>query len=956
MKNKKLAKGIALLLVGALTFTAMPVSAATVSENDAVPTTEVTETDIPVETETTTVEDEVTSKSDEIQIVTSAVHSTVKKYCTPVTVSGNTYYLHNGNLLGFEGSANNGGIADLTQIGDTINGIGGELIVDNYTYGPFYPFSGDCGITKIIIPKTVKVIHEYAFGENSILTDVSFEENSALEVIEKRAFSNNASLTEIDLSGTKLISIGEDAFESCDKLATVKLPETLKRLDDGVFSSCGQLQTVEMNENSTIAAIPDSAFYYCGKLKTITLPDSITVIGNSAFHGCGSLSSVPVDPENSQLTTIGEDAFRDCVSLKEIKLPDCVESIGTRAFWSYYGNTALTSFTVPKSCVSIGQDAFGGCRALKELIIPQDAQLKTIDYGAFAGCKGLTNLTFPQSVTSIGEYAFNNINSTQTPAIIQFDNPDVTLQSNAFADLDYLTFMSEEGGAVQTYADETCPKIKFNRFSDSISVNALPAKTEYLYGETFSADGIDVKAVFTSDPEKVPTSVDETECSFKGYNKDKVGTQNITVTYGGQKASFDVKVYYDMSKARVDYISNQAYTGKKVEPEVTVTGKETGKKLTKGVDYEVTYSNCEKPGTATATITGIGQYKGTTTSNYTIDKLYISNCEVTVGDVVFGGSNTQNPSISVAYDGVELDKANYKVTYPTDVQGAGTYSVKLEGKDIIGGYDWYDYQVLPADMKSVKLKAIPDVTYNGSEQTPQIELYLGDYRLTDDDYSVSFSNNINPGTATVIIRGENNFKGTITANFNIVNKTQGNSVIVESSVTTEIGTVAQDTEKKAIVKVTGNEEGNLTVTYTGTTNKKASSVTIPDTVTVSGKEYKVTAVEDKAFKANKNLKKITVGGNVTSIGKDAFSGCTKLKTVTIGKNVTKIDANAFKGCKNLKTIVIKTNNLTSKSVSKKAFKGISAKTTIKVTKKMLKTYKKLFKSKGLSSKVKVKGI
>ena len=509
MKNKKLAKGVALLLVGALTFAAMPVSAETVSENDAVPTTEVTETDIPVETETTTVEDEVTTESDEIQIVTAA-DDRVKENCAKVNDGGNTYYLQDGKLLGFEGSANNEGIADLTKLGVTITEIGGDLIVDNWNYGPRSPFSGDCRITKIIIPKTVKVIHEYAFGGNSTLTDVSFEENSVLEVIEKDAFSGNDNLTKIDLSGTKLTSIGEGAFESCDKLTTVKLPKTLERLGDGVFASCGQLQTVEMNENSTIAAIPNSAFYDCGKLKTITLPDSITVIGNSAFHGCGSLSSVPVDPENSQLTTIEEDAFRDCVSLKEIKLPDCVESIGKRTFWSYYGNTALTSFTVPKNCVSIGQDAFEGCSALKELIIPQDAQLTTIAYGAFAGCKGLTNLTFPKSVTSIGEYAFNNINSTQTPAIIQFDNPDVTLQSNAFADVDYLTFISEEGGTVQTYADETCPKIKFNRFSDSISVNALPAKTEYLYGETFSADGIDVKAVFTSDPEKVPTPVDET--------------------------------------------------------------------------------------------------------------------------------------------------------------------------------------------------------------------------------------------------------------------------------------------------------------------------------------------------------------------------------------------------------------------------------------------------------------
>ena len=58
--------------------------------------------------------------------------------------------------------------------------------------------------------------------------------------------------------------------------------------------------------------------------------------------------------------------------------------------------------------------------------------------------------------------------------------------------------------------------------------------------------------------------------------------------------------------------------------------------------------------------------------------------------------------------------------------------------------------------------------------------------------------------------------------------------------------------------------------------------------------------------------------------------------------------------KKLKTIIIKSKKLTSKTVSKKAFKGLTKATTIKVPKKKLKAYKKLFKSKGLSSKVKIK--
>ncbi len=72
--------------------------------------------------------------------------------------------------------------------------------------------------------------------------------------------------------------------------------------------------------------------------------------------------------------------------------------------------------------------------------------------------------------------------------------------------------------------------------------------------------------------------------------------------------------------------------------------------------------------------------------------------------------------------------------------------------------------------------------------------------------------------------------------------------------------------------------------------------------------------------------------------------------------LTKIGNNAFKGCDSLKLVTINSKNLKSKNISKKAFKGIGNSTTIKVPKKKLKAYKKLFRSKGLSKKVKVVAI
>lgn len=106
-----------------------------------------------------------------------------------------------------------------------------------------------------------------------------------------------------------------------------------------------------------------------------------------------------------------------------------------------------------------------------------------------------------------------------------------------------------------------------------------------------------------------------------------------------------------------------------------------------------------------------------------------------------------------------------------------------------------------------------------------------------------------------------------------------------------------------------------TAVLTRATDKNIKSITIPDTIKVEGTTYKV-----------------------TEIGANACKNLAKLTKVTIGKNVQKIGKNAFSGCKKLKTINIKTSKLTKKGIGSGCFKGIDAKATFKVPKKMKKDY------------------
>jgi sorbitol-specific phosphotransferase system component IIA len=143
-------------------------------------------------------------------------------------------------------------------------------------------------------------------------------------------------------------------------------------------------------------------------------------------------------------------------------------------------------------------------------------------------------------------------------------------------------------------------------------------------------------------------------------------------------------------------------------------------------------------------------------------------------------------------------------------------------------------------------------------------------------------------------------------------------------------TGTKETVSGVVYKVTKSSAETKEVTYVESTDKKKTTVKIPDTVTIDGQSYKVTAIANKALKNNK-----------------------KIKTVTIGKNVTKIGKEAFSGCKNLKKIIIKSSTL--KSVDKNAIKNINENATIKVPKKQLSKYKKLFKSKtGYKKSMKIK--
>ena len=94
----------------------------------------------------------------------------------------------------------------------------------------------------------------------------------------------------------------------------------------------------------------------------------------------------------------------------------------------------------------------------------------------------------------------------------------------------------------------------------------------------------------------------------------------------------------------------------------------------------------------------------------------------------------------------------------------------------------------------------------------------------------------------------------------------------------------------------------------GVEKPDVETVIIPSSITIAGKEYKVTSIGDEVFWCYRSLTSITIPSSVTSIGENAFRCCENLTSITIPSSVTSIGGWAFADCDNLTQIKVAPDN------------------------------------------------
>ena len=342
-------------------------------------------------------------------------------------------------------------------------------------------------LTKLWIPDSVKEIGDYAFAECKVLEllhcpwDADVGKDAFLNTPCEARFARRPEpkpekkATTIEMHGMKLINrvlseyhgtdshvtvpegtveIGISVFYKCKTLHTVKLPESLKKINQDAFR-CSTLQSIRIPQH--VKEINDRAFLECSELTEFivdernsvycsldgvlftkdrkkllryprakqgrfTLPYTVEEVVDEAFGGYTGLTEIVL---TKGLRRIGKNAFSGCTALRTVCFPVTLKDIGE---CSFSGCTSLRTVTIQEGCEELPLSLFHSCTALTDVRLPES--LREIGAQVFGNCSSLETLTCPDGLEKICTSAFSGCTSLRTVRL-----PDsVGVVTNAFAD------------------------------------------------------------------------------------------------------------------------------------------------------------------------------------------------------------------------------------------------------------------------------------------------------------------------------------------------------------------------------------------------------------------------------------------------------------------------------------------------------------------------------------------
>ena len=259
----------------------------------------------------------------------------------------------------------------------------------------------------------------------------------------------------------------------------------------------------------------------------------------------------------------------------------------------------------------------------------------------------------------------------------------------------------------------------------------------------------------------------------------KASAISLGKTYKGQLALNDETDYYKFTLTREDpvvvFVKAVSAESMGFISEFTILDASGNKKWNKKIYLDADETNDEfservSLGKGTYYLS-VGGFLSVDRGNYSFSIAEVTSLE---GATISGISNATytgeaiTPKPTVQYGGKTLKlNTDYSLSYKNNVN-AGTATVTITGKGSYGGTKSVTFAISKADIASSTVASITDKAYTGKAIEPKLTVKYGDKTLTlNTDYTVTYKDNVNAGTATATVTGKGNYAGTKSVTFKI---------------------------------------------------------------------------------------------------------------------------------------------------------------------------------------------
>ena len=744
-------------------------------------------------------------------------------------------------------------------------------------------FSSCSGLTSITIPNSVTSIGDRAFHMCSSLTSVTVEAKTP-PTIGANVFSNSSSATLYVPVGSKATYEAadywkefKDIIEGKQVTKNVTTAGTLSQLisDDEKFTITdltitGQLNGIDLCFIREMAGSDYNGVPTDGKLQSLDLSGATIVAGGAYLEladQCIYLDKEKTNPlygfiagtYSSVANTFGENLFAGCQQLKSLKTPTSLIEIGNKvfagsgltsidlnsglttldpyAFW----DSKLSSITIPKTVIHIGDknsvdNPFAYIDELTSITLEAgntryamvaDGKL-LIDTQRKAVVTALGNAAIPEGITWIGQNAFCN-----RPELVHYTIPNWVTQigGNSFSQCINLksVVISNQMTTIANSAFTDCPNLT--------SVTIPSSVTKIMYN-AFGNTGLTEITI----PSSV-TSIDEEAFAHN---------QNLETVISYITDPFDINddVFakgWDLSNTtypqtlKVPYGTKDLYKAKTGWNKFTNIVEIPDHAILTATSYSRVYGEANP--TFGFTDNG-GLYSGTPT----ITCAATATSDVGTYDIVIAAGTITEPTAQYVNGTLTITKAPLKITAKSYTKKQGEANPEFD----------VTYEGFKNNETDAVLTTKPTVTCAATKDSP-----AGTYDITVSgavagNYEISYV----AGTLTI--------------------EAAPTPMPEPKGTTFDVDTDDSSSKEVTVTFVVKESDSSGTPTVAISDDKDASgSISIPETVTHNGIEYKVTEIGTGAFQNNTGLTEVTIPSSIVSIGANAFAGCTNLQSITI---------------------------------------------------------------------------